>query len=170
MAMNVKKWLYRGGRPNWLANAINRCWAAVHALGVAPNRLVTLEVRGRRSGRPIRLPLVMAVFEGERYVVSMLGPDVDWVRNVKAAGGKATLVHGRREEVCLEEVPAERRAPVLKAYWRSAPGARAHLPVQKDAVLADFEQIAPQIPVFRVIAESARSSMEASRPQRQRTP
>ena len=93
------------------------------------------------------------------------GPDA-----IKPVFGYATLVHGRREEVCLEEVPAERRAPVLKVYWRSAPGARAHLPVQKDAVLADFEQIAPQIPVFRVIAESARSSMEASRPQRQRTP
>jgi len=62
--MNVKKRLYRGGHPNWLANALNRCWAAIHALGVAPNRLVTLEVRGRRSGRTIRLPLVMALFEG----------------------------------------------------------------------------------------------------------
>jgi len=152
--MNVKRWLYRGGHPNWLAKAVNRCWAAIHALGIAPNRLVTLEVRGRRSGRRIRLPLVVAVVEGERYLVSMLGPDVDWVRNVKAAGGNAALVHGRREEVRLEEVPAERRAPVLKEYWERAPGARPHLPVQKSAVLADFEQIAPQTPVFRVVTLS----------------
>jgi hypothetical protein len=29
----------------------------------------------------ISLPLVMTVVEGERYLVSMLGPDVNWVRN-----------------------------------------------------------------------------------------
>lgn len=42
----------------------------------------------------------------------MLGAEVDWVRNVKAAGGHATLRHGRREELCLEEIPADRRAPI----------------------------------------------------------
>ena len=89
--MNLERWLYHGGRPNRVATVLNRCWAAVHALGVAPNHLVTLEVAGRRSGRMIRLPLVMAVEAGERYLVSMLGEEVDWVRNVKAAGGRLPL-------------------------------------------------------------------------------
>src|SRR5262245_55407686 len=102
--MTLKHWLYRGGHPNRLAAMLNRCWAAIHALGIAPNYLVTLEVRGRRSGREINLPLVMAVVEGERYLVSMLGPDVEWVRNVKAARGNVALRHGHREEVRLEEV------------------------------------------------------------------
>jgi len=31
------------GRHNWMAIVINRCWAMVHALGVALNYLVTLE-------------------------------------------------------------------------------------------------------------------------------
>ena len=150
--MNLKKWLYRGGRPNRVAAIINRCWAAVHALGVAPNYLVALEVRGRRSGRLISLPMVIAVVDGERYLVSMLGADVNWVRNVKAAGGKVTLRHGRREEVRLEEVAADRRAPVLKAYLVRAPGARGHLPVHKDAPLSEFEKVAAQFPVFRVVA------------------
>ena len=148
--MNLEKWLYRGGRPNRVATVVNRCWAAVHALGIAPNYLVTLEVRGRQSGRVISLPLVMVTFEGERYLVSMLGAQVDWVRNVKAAGGKATLRHGRREEVKLEEIAPDRRAPILKAYLKRAPGARAHLPVGKDAPLGAFEQISALFPVFRV--------------------
>ena len=152
--MNLKKWLYRGGRPNWVASVINRCWAMIHALGVAPNYLVTLEVRGRRSGRRIRLPLVMVVIEGERYLVSMLGTEVDWVRNVKAAGGHVTLRHGRREEVRLEEVAVDRRAPVLKAYLQRAPGARPHLPVHKDAPLVEFEQVSAQFLVFRVVPGS----------------
>lgn len=149
--MNLAKWLYRGGRPNRMAMMLNRCSAAIHALGVARNYLVTLDVRGRRSGRTISLPLVMVVVEGERYLVSMLGADVDWVRNVKAAGGNVTLRHGRREEVRLEEVPANQRAPVLKAYLKRAPGARPHLPIHKDAPLSAFERVASQFPVFRVI-------------------
>jgi F420H(2)-dependent quinone reductase len=146
--------VYRGGRPNRVATVLNRCWAAINALGIAPNHLVTLEVRGRVSGRPISLPLVMAVVDGERYLVSMLGDEVDWVRNVRAAGGDATLRHGRREEVHLEEVAAEQRAPLLKAYLKRAPGARSHLPISKDAPLSAFEEVAPQFPVFRVTPRS----------------
>ena len=123
----------------------------VHALGIAPNYLVTLEVEGRRSGRTTSFPLVMAVVDGERYLVSMLGRDVAWVRNLRAADGHALLHHGRTERVRLEEIPVEQRGTVLKAYLRRAPGARPHLPVDKDAPLEEFEAIAAQIPVFRVL-------------------
>ena len=103
----------------------------------------------------ISLPLVMTVVQGERYLVSMLGAEVDWVRNVKAAGGNVTLRHGRREEVRLEEVPADRRAPVLKAYLKRAPGARPHVTVHKDAPLFEFEKVSAQFPVFRVAPRAA---------------
>jgi deazaflavin-dependent oxidoreductase (nitroreductase family) len=149
--MNLAKWLYRNGRPNRVASIMNRWSAAVHAVGVAPNYLVTLDVRGRRTGRPISLPLVMVVVGGERYLVSMLGAEVEWVRNVKAAGGNVILRHGRREEVRLEEVPPNQRASVLKAYLKRAPGARPHLPVRKDAPLSNFEQISSRFPVFKVV-------------------
>ena len=158
--MNLAKWLYRGGRPNRVASVVNRCTAAVYALGVAPNYLVTLEVTGRRSGRVIRLPMVMAVVAGERYLVSMLGEEIEWVRNVRAAGGSVTLRHGRREEVRLEEVAADLRAPILKAYLQRAPGARPHLPIHKDAPLCEFEQVSSQFPVFRVIGGAESSSRD----------
>src|SRR5215468_3211109 len=109
------RWLYRGHRPNALARWINRGTAAVFARGVAPDYFVMLEVVGRRSGRPISFPLVMAVVDGHRYLVSMLGVDVAWVQNVKATAGRAVLRHGRTEQVRLEELPIEKRAPVLKA-------------------------------------------------------
>src|SRR4051812_12432736 len=150
----LQKWFYRGGRPNQVARILNRFGAALHALGIAPNYLVTLEVPGRRSSRIISFPLVMVVVGGERYIVSMLGEEVNWVRNVKAAGGHATLRHGRSEEVRLEEVAPDRRAPVLKAYLNRAPGARPHIPVDRRASLGEFEQIAAQYPVFRIRADS----------------
>src|SRR2546427_4947658 len=146
------RWLYRGQRPNWIARILNRASAAVGSSGVAPNYLVTLEVTGRKSGRTFSLPLVVAVVGGQQYLVSMLGDNVRWVQNVRAAGGKAVLRHGRREEICLEEVPAGQRAPILKAYLQTAPGARPHVPVNKDAALSEFEKIAAAIPVFRVLS------------------
>ncbi len=150
----MKQWFYRGGRPNGIARLLNRCSAAIYALGVAPNYLVTLEVPGRQSGRPIRLPLVMVVVAGERYLVSMLGAGAGWVQNAQAVGGNVTLDHGRHEAVHLEDVAADRRAPILKAYLQRAPGARAHIPIDKDAPLAAFAPVAAQFPVFRVVARN----------------
>jgi deazaflavin-dependent oxidoreductase (nitroreductase family) len=146
------RWLYRGQRPNWIARILNRASAAVGSTGVASNYLVTLEVTGRKSGRIFSLPLVMAIVDEQRYLVSMLGDNVQWVHNVRAAGGKAVLRHGRREEIRLEEVPAGQRAPILRAYLQRAPGARPHVPVDKDAALSEFERIAEAIPVFRVLS------------------
>lgn len=149
--MSLARWFYRGGRPNRVARLLDRGGAAVYALGVGPDYLVTLEVVGRRSGRIVGLPLVVVVVDGERYLVSMLGEEVNWVRNVKAAKGKVTLRHGRREKVRLEEVAPDHRAPVLKEYLKRAPGARAHLPVHKDAPLEEFERVSPGFPVFWVV-------------------
>lgn len=141
-----------------MASFVNWCSAVVHSLGIAPNYLVTLEVPGRQSGRRYRLPVVMVVIDGERYLVSMLGADVNWVRNAKAAGGNVILHHGRTEEVHLEEVAADRRAPLLKAYLKRAPGARPHVPVHKDAPLSEFEQVAGRFPVFRVVSRHQAAS------------
>ena len=152
MQNDFKQWLYRGQRPNWIARMLNRGWATVASTGVALNYLVTLEVTGRKSGRAISLPVVVAVVDGERYLVSMLGEHAQWVRNVRAGGGRAVLRSGGREEVRLEEVPVDQRPPILKAYLQQAPGARPHVPVNKDAPLAAFEKIAPGLPAFRVMS------------------
>jgi deazaflavin-dependent oxidoreductase (nitroreductase family) len=150
MRSDFTRWLYRGQRPNWIARMLNRAWAAVASSGVASNYLVTLEVTGRKSGRTVSLPVVVAVVDGQRYLVSMLGEHVQWVHNVRAAGGRAVLRSGGREEVHLEEVPADQRAPILRTYLQLAPGARPHLPVNKDAPLAEFDKVAAAFPVFRV--------------------
>ena len=146
----LRRWFYRGQRPNWITRILNRAWAAVVSLGVASNDYVTLEVTGRKSGRIVSFPLVMVIVSGERYLVSMLGENAQWVRNVRAAGGRAVLRRGGREEVQLEEISADQRAPILKAYLQIATGARPHVPVDKDAPLAEFEKIAPAFPVFRL--------------------
>ena len=122
----------------------------IHASGILPDRFVTLEVVGRKSGKTVRFPLAMTELNGECYLVSMLGENANWVRNVRAAAGKAELVHGIREQVLLEEVDVEQRAPILKAYLQIAPGARPHFPIDKGASVSAFEKIADKYPVFKL--------------------
>jgi len=149
---NLTQWLYRGNRPNWIARLLNRASAAIYAWGLAPGYLATLEVTGRKSGRTVALPVVLAVVDGQRYLVSMLGENVQWVQNVRAAAGKAALRRGAREDVQLEELPADQRAPILQAYLQRAPRARPHVPVNKDAPLAEFQKVAAAFPVFHILA------------------
>lgn len=148
--MAFKRWLYRGGRPNSLAKLINKGWAAVHALGLFPNYMVTLEVMGRTTGNTVRFPLAMTIVNGERYLVSMLGEHANWVKNVRAAQGNAVLRHGKTEIVHLVELESGLRAPILRAFLQIAPGARPHIAVRVDAPIAEFEAIATQYPIFRV--------------------
>ena len=148
--MAFKRWMYREGRPNLLAKVLNRGWAIIHSLGIFPNWLVTLEVVGRKSGKMTSFPLAMTVINGERYLVSMLGADTNWVRNIQAAGGRARLRHGISEQVFLQEVDISQRAPILKAYLQLAPGARPHVSVSKDAPISEFKKIASKYPVFRL--------------------
>ena len=154
----VVRWMYRTGRPGALARAMNRISAVQFSAGMlSPARAMTLEVRGRRTGRLISLPVVVAEYEGELYLVSMLGNDANWVHNVRAAGGRAVLRRGRPQEVRLEEVEPGDRAPILRRYLEVAPGARPHVPVHRHAPLAEFERIAGQFPVFRILPAAART-------------
>ena len=144
---------YPGGRPNALSRNLNSAQARLSALGVLPALVAALETKGRRSGRTFLVQLVVAQVGTERYLVSMLGENADWVRNVRASAGAAVLRHGTSENVTLEDVPVSRRAPILKAYLQRAPGARPHFDLSRDAPLAEFEKVAAHYPVFRIIAE-----------------
>jgi len=146
----LDRWLYRGRRPNRLARLLNGMWARLSGAGIGPARQMRIEVTGRRTGKTVSFPVVVADYHGERYLVSMLGENTNWVRNVRAADGRAVLQHGGREEVRLEEVAPSERPEILRRYLECAPGARAHIPVDRHAPIEEFERIAGRYPVFRV--------------------
>lgn len=146
---------YRGQRPNRIGRLINSFFGAIHSSGIAPSYMVTLEVMGRKSGRIIALPVAIASVGGQRYLVSMLGNEAQWVQNVRATHGRAFIRRAGRTAVRLEEVPVDQRAPILKAYLQRAPGARPHIPVNKDAPVAAFEAVAASFPVFRIVPDGA---------------
>jgi deazaflavin-dependent oxidoreductase (nitroreductase family) len=142
--------MYEGGRANAVARRYARFWVAVLGRGLLPGRGAVLEVPGRNSGQPRRFPLVEARIDRDRYLVSMLGEECNWVRNVRAVDGVVKLRHGRVESVQLVEVPVEQRARVIKRYVEQAPGARPHIPVDRSADVSVFETIAARYPVFRI--------------------
>lgn len=146
----LDRWLYRGRRPNLIARLLNGMWARLSAAGLGPARQVMIEVTGRRTGKTVSFPVVVADLHDERYLVSMLGDNTNWVLNVRAAGGRAVLQHGDREDVRLEEVAPSERPEILRRYLECAPGARAHIPVDQHAPIEEFERIAGRYPVFRV--------------------
>jgi deazaflavin-dependent oxidoreductase (nitroreductase family) len=145
------RWMYRSGRPNWFARPQNRLSGMLFAAGISPRRVGTLEVRGRRSGRIISMPVVIADWEGDEYLVSMLGERANWVKNVRAAEGAAVLRRGRRENVRLEEVDIADRTAIIRRYAAVAPGGRPHLGLSRHATLDECAELAPDTPVFRII-------------------
>lgn len=96
---------YRDWHPTRLGKLVNRMTAWMSGVGLTPPILLTLQVRGRRSGRLHDTVLVVTENEGQRYLVSMLGDGSDWVRNIRAAGGKAFVKRRQPIPVQLTEVP-----------------------------------------------------------------
>ncbi len=147
--------MYKGSKANATARRMAHLRAAVFSWGLQPRRWVTLEVPGRKSGRLTRFPLGMANNGRQWYLVSMLGEDCHWVKNVRANNGNAVLRHGRAVACHLAEVPPEERAPIIRRYLHQVPGVRPHIPVDRRAPPADFAAIAADYPVFRVTPASA---------------
>ena len=144
-----QRWQYRDGRPGWSARISNRLGAIVFAAGIGPNHAATIEVRGRKTGRKISFPVVIVPFEGDRYLVAMLGDKTNWVRNLRAEN-HAVLQQRTRENVSLVEDFSGNRAAILRRYLELAPGARPFFPIDRRAPLGDFERIVKEYPVFRV--------------------
>ena len=144
------RFFYRGWRPTPLGRVWSRAYAWVAGLGLTPGILVSLQTVDRSSGRVSSTILVVARYQGERYLVSMLGNGSGWVQNVRAAGGKAFIKRGRRHPVSLTEIPPRERASILKAWCQVATSGRQHLPVSHRAPVSAFEAIASDYPVFRI--------------------
>ena len=143
---------YRDWRPTRIGRWVNRLASWWSLLGLSSREMAVLEVRGRASGRRRSIPVVIATVEGKCYLVSMLGPGSDWVKNVEAAHGDAVLRQGRRRPVRLVGIPPAERAPILSEYVRVATSGRHHFPVAVGAPLSEFEAIAGRYSVYRIDA------------------
>jgi deazaflavin-dependent oxidoreductase (nitroreductase family) len=100
-----------------VTNPIQRMWA-----GWAPSFGI-LEHVGRRSGKQYRTPLNVfdAEVDGKPGVAILLsyGPDRDWLKNIKAAGGGRMRRHGKTFGVSNPQtVTKEQAAPHVTGAGR----------------------------------------------------
>ena len=149
-------------RVNAFVRINNAIISSLLRLGIKVWSFSLLTVRGRKSGKPIETPLVIFVQEGKRYLVAPYGV-VNWVRNLRAAGGEATITHSRRtEKIHAIELPPEEAAPIFREAVRSGPpgipaviflGYRSlfvlpYLNVTANSSLEEFEREVLTHPVF----------------------
>ncbi len=135
-------------KPTFVYNTLNHINIALLRVGVKMGKMTLLTVRGRKSGRPQTTPVMLFSQHGRRWLVSSYG-QVNWVRNLRAAG-EARLQRGRHmERICAVELTAQEAAPLLKRTLASVP--RYMLPyfnVTPASSLEDFEREVPRHPVF----------------------
>ncbi len=129
------------------------------SLGITRGTL-TLEVRGRKTGAVIRVSLTSVRRGGCRYLVSLY-PKAQWVKNVRAADGRAVLLSGGRTPVRLVEVPAQEKAPILLGYVQQrafshsgAESSRLFFCLGPKPTLAEMQAIADRYIVFQVMPDS----------------
>jgi len=70
-------------------------------LPMGPNLLLT--VRGRSSGEPRTFPVAVVEVDGRRWIAGAYG-DVQWTRNLRAAGEADLETHGQKEHVQAREL------------------------------------------------------------------
>src|SRR5215469_15911530 len=118
-------------------------------IGLIRSHFYVLEVRGRKTGKTITLPVHPLDLDGRRYLVCARG-NSNWVRNARAAGEAVLARAMRRHRYAVRELPAGERPAVLKSYVdRFAGEVQRFFPVPKGSPAEAFKDLAPGCPVFR---------------------
>src|SRR6266700_1920246 len=121
--------------------------AGVKLVGLGNYPMYLLTVRGRKSGQPRTVPIVLLERNGKRYLASPYGI-VDWVRNLRAAR-EAILTRGRRSEtVTARELPKGEAALVLREEIKGGNPFARYYQVTADSSLEEFERAVVSHPLF----------------------
>jgi len=138
-------------RPGVVERLFGRVLTSLIRFGLIRGHFYVLEVRGRRTGRTISLPVDPLDYDGARYLVCARG-NANWVRNARTAG-EVTLsraMHQRR--YALRELPSAERPAVLKAYLDGfAKEVQRFFPIPKGSPVEAFTDLSPLYPVFELI-------------------
>lgn len=113
-------------RPGWVTQHVfNRAVSGLTRMGMSVWGSRVLEVEGRTSGQPRRVPVNLLALDGEQYLVSARG-NGQWVRNVRAADGRLVLILGKKRRPWVAtELPDDQKPAVLRAYllrWKMEVG------------------------------------------------
>ncbi len=113
-------------KPGWFTQHVfNKTVALLTRAGISVWGSRVLEVVGRTSGEPRRVPVNLLSIGDRQYLVSARGTG-QWVRNVRAADGRLDLLLGRtRQHWVATELADDEKPEVLRAYlkrWKAEVG------------------------------------------------
>ena len=147
-----RSYLRPRGVERWFGNIL----VPLVRIGVIRGHFHVLEVRGRKSGRTISLPVDPLDLDGRRYLVCARG-DSNWVRNTRAAGEVVLVRALRRRRYLARDVSPGLRPPLLKAYLDRFPGeVQRFFPVPRGSPVEAFTELAADYPVFELQPSDAR--------------
>ena len=108
-------------RVGLVVRANNAVMRSLIRAGVRIGTFAVLTLPGRKTGRPVHVPIVVFCHGDSRYLVASYGI-VNWVRNLRAADGRAQLRRGRDSEtITATELPPEQAGPILRFSLHSGP-------------------------------------------------
>jgi deazaflavin-dependent oxidoreductase (nitroreductase family) len=139
-------------RPNWFdRHVMMPAVAGFTRLGLSVWGSRVLEVKGRKTGEPRRVPVNLLTFEDAQYLVAPRG-ETQWVRNLRAAGDGVLILGGKRQPFTAVELTDADKPALLRAYlkrWKAEVGVFFD-GVSADSPDAEIDRIAPRHPVFRL--------------------
>jgi deazaflavin-dependent oxidoreductase (nitroreductase family) len=97
----------------WWVTAWGRIAKFLLAAGVPMGFNGLISIRGRKSGLPRTTPVAIIEVSGRRWVWAPWG-DVQWVRNLRAAGRATIMVRRRKEEVTATELDPTQRVAFFR--------------------------------------------------------
>jgi deazaflavin-dependent oxidoreductase (nitroreductase family) len=125
--------------------------------GMPMGSLALLSVRGRTSGKVYTTPVALVQQDHEQWLVAAF-EEVNWVRNLRAAGS-AHLIRGRHTEAIeVIELEMSKAAPILQVFlerYQRVPFIPPYFSVTSPSSRAAFEREAIHHPLFRIVPVNA---------------
>ena len=137
-----------------LSNGLSRRLLRAN-MPMGPNVLMT--IRGRTTGEPRSAAVAIAEIDGHRYVIGAYG-DVNWVKNLRAAGEADIKIHGHIEKFRARELD---HAAALTFFDSTLPTYIAHFPrLGRGFARVLFGSVAPEIFNDHALAATTRPVFE----------
>jgi deazaflavin-dependent oxidoreductase (nitroreductase family) len=138
--------------PGWFTKHVfNATIALFTRMGLSVWGSRVLEVKGRTTGEPRRVPVNLLTVEGTQYLVAPRG-ETQWVRNIRVSGTGDLILGRRRQSINVTELTDADKPPILRAYlkrWKAEVGVFFD-GVDANSSPEEVDRIAPMHPVFRI--------------------
>jgi deazaflavin-dependent oxidoreductase (nitroreductase family) len=123
---------------------------------LAPKQMSLLTVRGRKSGELRTNPVALTKDGQGRTILMAPYGAVNWVRNLRAAGGEATLTRGRNKQpIRAVELKGQDAVGVLKQIlgMNIPKFLLDYFEARADSPWEELEQEARRHPIFHILTQ-----------------